>query len=86
MEEIVNRAMNVVKSNPEWITCIKEFNEPSGFMISENYMVQDIKTAIEIENPIHSGCSIALCLQQCREILNEPTPTPVPAPHYRVFH
>ena len=84
MEEIAARALNVVKSKPEWIICIKEFNEPSGFMISDNKMVQDIKTAIDEENPIHSGCSIAMCLQQCREILN--SPEHAPAPHYRVFH
>jgi hypothetical protein len=80
MEEITARALNVIRTNPEWIDSVKNFNEPDGFLFSANPIIDDIKLAIEQENPIHSGASIALCLQQCRQTLNQP------APHYRVFH
>jgi hypothetical protein len=88
MEDIVARALNVVKSNPEWINCIKNFNEPNGFMLSATPLVQEIKNAIDEENSLHSGSSIALCLQQCREILNQqPEMQPeMPTKTYRIFH
>ena len=68
--EIVNRALIVVKSNPEWITYIKTFNDPSGFVFCDSPLLEDIKDAVDEENPIHSGASLALCLQKCKIILN----------------
>lgn len=70
MGEIIQRALNVVKSNPEWITYIKNFNNPRGFVYCDDKVLNDITTAIDDENPIHSGASLALCLQKCRIILN----------------
>jgi hypothetical protein len=68
--DIVNRALTVVKSNPEWINYIKSFNDPSGFVFCDSSLLEDIKDAVEEENPIHSGASLAMCLQKCKIILN----------------
>jgi hypothetical protein len=70
LEEIVERALNVVKSKPEWITYVKSFNHPAGFLFCEDHLLGDITMAIDEENPIHSGASIASCLQTCKTLLN----------------
>ena len=70
-KETINRALNVVKSNPEWIDYVTNFMDSNGFMFNESHLLDDIKDAIDEENPIHSGASLALCLQKCREILNK---------------
>jgi hypothetical protein len=70
MEEIIERALNVVKSNPEWTTYVKTFNDPAGFLFTESILLETIKEAIDAENQIHSGASIAMCLQKCKIILN----------------
>jgi hypothetical protein len=70
IEEIVQRTLNVVKSNPDWITYIKNFNNPSGFMFCDDNILNDISSAVDEENPIHSSASLALCLQKCKIILN----------------
>jgi hypothetical protein len=70
IEEMVQRALNVVKSNPEWITYIKNFNNQQGFIFCDDKLLDDITSAVDDENPIHSGASLALCLQKCKIILN----------------
>jgi hypothetical protein len=70
MEEVVERALNVVKSKAEWMVYVKNFNEPSGFSFCNTPILEEIKDAIDAENPIHSGASLALCLQKCKIILN----------------
>ena len=70
MEEVVERALNVVKSNEKWVDFIKNFNEPNGFMFCDSPELNIIKDAVDEENPIHSGASIALCLQECKHLLN----------------
>ena len=70
LEEIVDRALTVVKSKPEWIKYIKTFNNPQGFVFCDDKMLDDITSAVDEENPIHSGASLALCLQKCKIILN----------------
>ncbi len=67
---VINRALTVVKSNPEWIDYVKNFNQHNGFMFADSALLEDIKDAIDTENPIHSGASLAMCLQQCKKILN----------------
>ena len=66
----VDRALGVVKRDETWITYIKSFNDTEGFMFAESTLLEKIKNAIDDENPIHSGASIAMCLQQCKKILN----------------
>ena len=70
MEDCVERALNVVKRNEEWMTYIKNFNDPSGFVFADSELLDRIKDAIDTENPIHSGASLAMCLQKCKIILN----------------
>jgi hypothetical protein len=69
--ENINRALNVINSKPEWIEYIKTFNDPNGFMFNETPLLDDIKDAVDEENPIHSGASLAMCLQKCRQILSK---------------
>lgn len=83
MEEIIERALNVIKTKPEWVTFVKEFNDPTGFMLFDSPLIYEIKDAINAENPIHSGSSIALCLRSCQTALNQVSE---PVKHYRVFH
>lgn len=70
MEEFVERALKVVQSREEWITYIKDFNYPYGFLYTESELLLQIKNAIDAENPIHSGASLAMCLQECKKLLN----------------
>jgi hypothetical protein len=69
--ENINRALNVINSNPEWIEYVTHFMGPNGFMFSESPLLEDIKNAIDEENPIHSGASLALCLQKCKLLLSK---------------
>jgi len=71
LQEIVARALNVVKTNPEWIAYVKNFDDPKGFLFKQSTTLDEICTAIDDENPIHSGASIAMCLQQCKFLLNK---------------
>ena len=70
MEEIITRALNVVQTKPEWIQYIKQFNDPAGFVFCDSAILEEIKTAVDTDNPIHSGASLAMCLQNCKIILN----------------
>ena len=72
-KEIINRALTVVKTKPEWIEYVRNFMDPNGFMFNESPLLEDIKDAIDEENPIHSGASLAMCLQKCKSILNKNT-------------
>jgi hypothetical protein len=69
-KEIINRALSVINSKPEWIEYVINFMDPNGFMFNESPLLDDIKDAIDEENPIHSGASLAICLQKCRQILS----------------
>ena len=73
MEEILERALNIVKSNPVWTDYIKGFNHPMGFTFCEADLLNEIMTAIDEDYPGHSGASLALCLQKCKIILNNRT-------------
>ena len=70
MENIVERALEVVKTKPEWVNYIKHFDNPSGFVFTDSQILDEIKDAVDAENPIHSGASLAMCLQKCKIILN----------------
>jgi len=73
MQETVNRALTVINRNNEWMEYVKNFDDPRGFLFCQSNIVNDIGDAIDEENPIHSGSSIAVCLQQCKYILNNYT-------------
>ena len=69
--ENINRALNVINTKPEWIEYVTHFIDPNGFMFNETPLLDDIKNAIDEENPIHSGASLALCLQKCKILLSK---------------
>lgn len=60
------RLLSVVKSKPEWITYVRDFNDPHGFMFADSPILDAIVDAIEADNDIHSGNSIAMCLRACQ--------------------
>jgi hypothetical protein len=70
MEEIIERALNVVKSKPEWVEYVKNFDGPNGFTMTNSELLNDIKDAVDTENPIHSGASLGMCLRECKTLLN----------------
>jgi hypothetical protein len=70
LEKIVERTLNVVKSKPEWITYVKTFKHPAGFLFCDDPLLHELSLAIDVENPVHSGASIASCLQKCKTLLN----------------
>jgi hypothetical protein len=53
---------------------VKQFNDPQGFNFCESELLDAIKRAVDLENPCHSGTSLALCLQKCKIILNSTFP------------
>jgi hypothetical protein len=86
MEEIIVRALKVIRSKPEWLSYVKNFNDDTkGFLLANNQHINELKTAIDNENPVHSGASLAMCLQECRKLLNQPVEE-LATPHYRIFH
>ena len=72
MEEIVERALNVIQKNPEWVDSVKNFDdETTGFIYSDSVIINEIISAIDEDNPIHSGASLSFCLNRCKAILNK---------------
>ena len=67
--DTINRALQVIRQNEEWVTYIKNFADPIGFVFADSELLEQIKDAIDEENPIHSGSSLGLCLQKCKSLL-----------------
>jgi hypothetical protein len=70
-ESIIYSALNVIKQNNRWIETIKNHNLDEGFLMTNNPIIMEIKDAIYLDNPLHSGCSLALTLRKCNDILNK---------------
>ena len=68
-EDQVERALNVIKKNTEWILYLQNADTSGGFLFLVSEILNDIKDAIYIDNPIHSSTSLALCLQECSKHL-----------------
>ena len=68
--EMINRALTILYSKPAWADYVKNFADPCGFIFNNDAILDDIKDTIEEENRIHSGASLAMCLQKCKIILN----------------
>jgi len=70
-ESIIYSALKVIKQNNRWIETIKNHNLDEGFLMSTNPIIIEIKDAIYLDNPLHSGSSLALTLRKCNSILNK---------------
>jgi hypothetical protein len=73
MEALVERAFQVVSSNPEWMEYVKNFNGPHGFAYTTHPILKDICLAVEEDYDIHSGNSLGLTLRACQSRLRAQT-------------
>ena len=67
--DMINRALKVIKQNEEWVTYVINFADPVGFIFADSEILEQIKDAIDEENPIHSGNSLGMCLRKCKSLL-----------------
>ena len=67
--DTINRALQVIRQKDEWVTYVINFADPIGFIFADSEILEQIKDAIDEENPIHSGSSLGLCLQKCKGLL-----------------
>jgi hypothetical protein len=67
--DMINRALKVIKQNEEWVTYVINFADPVGFIFADSEILEQIKDAIDEENPIHSGNSLGRCLRKCKSLL-----------------
>ena len=75
-EEIIQRGYNIIIETPQWIEYIKSFNNSKGFMwgdtnAANDSVLNDIKNAIYLDNPIHSSSSLALTINRCKYLLEQ---------------
>ena len=70
-ETIIFSALNIIKKNNKWIEAIKKHNLDEGFLMTSNPIIMEIKDAIYLDNPNHSGSSLAITLRKCNGILNQ---------------
>ena len=69
MDSCVQTALAYIRSKPELVPFVREFDEPNGFMFSSDPRVKDIDYALEKDG--HSGASFTWCMRQCQRILKE---------------
>lgn len=68
-ESIIYSALRVIKQSNRWVETIKNHNLDEGFLWCTNPIIMDIKDSICLDNPTHSGSSLALTLRKCNAIL-----------------
>ena len=64
--DYVNEALTYMTEYPDYIDFVKNFNEESGFLYTEDKRVTEIFNGINNNN--HSGASFALTLRVCQSI------------------
>ena len=85
-EDFVERALNVIKKNTEWILYLQKVDTSGGFLFLDSEMMHDIKDAIYLDNPIHSSTSLAVCLQECCKQLRNNINEHEKEKPFRIFH
>lgn len=85
-EDLVERALNVIKKNTEWILYLQNIDTSGGLLFLDSEMMHDIKDAIYLDNPIHSSTSLALCLQECSKQLKNDINVKKNEKSFRIFH
>ena len=71
MDGCVKRALVYIRSKPELIEFVRDFDEPTGFMFSSDARVTEIDEALDSDG--HSGASFACCLRVCQQTLRDET-------------
>lgn len=68
-EQQTSTAMKVIMSCPEWISFVRDFNNPQGFLFSQSNVLMELEKEILAADNNHSGASFALVMRQCQQIL-----------------
>jgi hypothetical protein len=68
-EEYVDNMMRFLRTRPELIDFLVNFNEDSGFMWSGDPRTIEIGNAVM--NDGHSGASMAMCMRECQYLLKK---------------
>ena len=68
MNRDIDNTMEFLSVNPILLDFVKNFNEPHGFVWSENPLIIDIMNTMN-EDDHHSPSSMALCLRECQRRL-----------------
>lgn len=66
---MVKNMLEYIIEDNKRINFIKNFNDKTGFMFSDNPIVNEIGNYSKVLNDGHSGCSFALTLRVCQKIL-----------------
>jgi len=70
-EDLVGRALNVIKKNTEWILYLQAADTSGGFLFLVSEILNDIKDAIYLDNPSHSAVSLSVTLNKCQTLLKQ---------------
>ena len=71
-QQAVQNALAYIRSKPELVTFVRDFDRNSGFMFSSDPRVREIDDAVLADG--HSGGSFEWCLRRCQDILSKDTP------------
>jgi len=66
-QQSVQNMLNYIKTKPELVKFVREFNDPMGFLFSKSPYVAEIDYAVDSDG--HSGSSFSWCMRQCQAIL-----------------
>lgn len=70
-DKCVENALRYIRSKPELVSFVRDFDENMGFMFSSDARLRDIDNALDSDG--HSGASFACCLRECQRILRKET-------------
>lgn len=68
-EQYVDNMMRFLRTRPDLIDFLVDFNEDSGFMWSGDPRTMEIGNAVI--NDGHSGASMAMCMRECQYLLKK---------------
>jgi hypothetical protein len=68
--EMVQHMLEYIIEDDKRINFVKNFNDnKNGFMFSDNPIINEIGNCKKVLNDGHSGCSFAITLRVCQQIL-----------------
>ena len=65
----VQNMLAFIKTKPELVKFVRDFDEPNGFLFSRSPYVNEIDYGVDQDG--HSGASLAYCLRACQHILRK---------------
>ena len=72
--QAVQNALTYIRSKPELITFVRDYDRNLGFLFSSDPRVREIDDAVVSDG--HSGASFEWCLRRCQNILSNETQPP----------